>query len=80
MLLCPRIHVPPRSIAADLSRTLRLTWAKRSGNASSFCFSRWTTRCPPFYVGQEGQQPKSTHIDRIFLSTQSWEAMQWTMT
>eukprot|EP00959_Pyramimonas_sp_CCMP1952_P286771 5996705-Pyramimonas_sp.AAC.1 len=35
---------------------------------------------PTRYVSQEGQQPKLTHIDRIFLSTQSWEAIRWSMT
>eukprot|EP00959_Pyramimonas_sp_CCMP1952_P254419 5314218-Pyramimonas_sp.AAC.1 len=34
------------------------------------------TRC----VTQGGQQPKSAQIDRIFLSTQSWEAIQWSTT
>eukprot|EP00959_Pyramimonas_sp_CCMP1952_P395737 8292058-Pyramimonas_sp.AAC.1 len=34
---------------------------------------------PTRYVAQEGQQPKLTHIDRVFVSSQSWEAIQWTM-
>eukprot|EP00959_Pyramimonas_sp_CCMP1952_P169594 3542703-Pyramimonas_sp.AAC.1 len=33
---------------------------------------------PTRYVAQEGQQPKLTQIDRVFLSSQSWEAIRWT--
>eukprot|EP00959_Pyramimonas_sp_CCMP1952_P214523 4489362-Pyramimonas_sp.AAC.1 len=34
---------------------------------------------PARYVAQEGRRPKLTQIGRIFLSSQSWEAIQWTM-